>query len=92
MENEYSPFETMTFTYDKCFLCGEPLTKENNSDEHVFPKWLQHKFNLWEKESRQNNRKKLFCRHFFALYLDKISENMVRLWWLWTWERQLPLM
>lgn len=50
MSKEYDPFKSMTFTYDKCFLCGETLNKENSSDEHVFPKWLQHKFNLWDQE------------------------------------------
>ena len=41
MSKEYDPFKSMTFTYDKCFLCGETLNKENSSDEHVFPKWSQ---------------------------------------------------
>lgn len=30
-----------------CFLCGDELKK--NTDEHIFPKWLQHKFNLWDQ-------------------------------------------
>ena len=45
-----NPLEMMTFTYDKCFLCGEILTEENSSEEHVFPRWLQNKFNLWNQE------------------------------------------
>lgn len=32
---------------NQCFLCGDKLT--NNTDEHIFPKWLQHKFNLWNQ-------------------------------------------
>ena len=44
---DYNPFDEMTFTYDKCFLCGNMLTDENRSKEHVYPKWLQGKFNLW---------------------------------------------
>lgn len=32
-----------------CFLCGRRLTSANRSDEHVFPKWLQHKFGLWDE-------------------------------------------
>lgn len=31
-----------------CFLCGTPLTKSNKSKEHIFPKWLLAKFNLWD--------------------------------------------
>ena len=40
----------MTFTYDKCFLCGETLTDENSTEEHIYPKWLQNKFALWDKQ------------------------------------------
>lgn len=50
MSKEYNPFESMTFTNDRCFLCGELLNEENSSDEHIFPKWLQNKFDLWDKE------------------------------------------
>jgi len=44
----YDPFEAMTFTYDRCFLCGKDVSA-THSQEHVFPKWLQHKYNLWDK-------------------------------------------
>lgn len=44
---EYNPFDKMTFTSDRCFLCGIELTDENRTKEHIYPKWLQHKFNLW---------------------------------------------
>jgi len=37
----------MPLSQHLCFLCGEKLTK--NTDEHIFPKWLQHKFNLWNQ-------------------------------------------
>ncbi len=46
----YDPFEQMTFTYDRCFLCGEFLDEQNYSEEHIFPKWLQKRFDLWNKE------------------------------------------
>lgn len=41
----YSPFEDLNFDYDKCFLCGG----EPDSQEHVFPKWLQRKYDLWNQ-------------------------------------------
>lgn len=50
MNNNYNPFDSMTFTYDRCFLCGDSLNEENSTEEHIFPKWLQNKFNLWDKE------------------------------------------
>ena len=46
----YDPFEQMTFTYDRCFLCGKLLNEANNSREHVIPKWLQKKFDLWNRQ------------------------------------------
>jgi len=46
---DYNPFEAMKFSYENCFLCGVKLNENNNSDEHVFPKWLLHKYNLWNK-------------------------------------------
>lgn len=45
--NDFNPFDKMTFTNDRCFLCGELLTDNNRSKEHLYPKWLQNKFNLW---------------------------------------------
>ena len=45
--SDFNPFDQMTFTNDRCFLCGELLTDDNRSKEHVYPKWLQNKFNLW---------------------------------------------
>jgi hypothetical protein len=37
------------FDSSSCFLCGCKLNSTNNSDEHVFPKWLQNEFNLQNK-------------------------------------------
>jgi hypothetical protein len=39
----------MALDHDHCFLCGAELTAENRTDEHVFPKWLQSDFNLWNQ-------------------------------------------
>jgi hypothetical protein len=36
------------FGHSTCFLCGCPLRTKNRSDEHIFPKWLQQRFNLWD--------------------------------------------
>jgi len=32
-----------------CFLCSTPLSKTNRTDEHIFPKWLQIRSDLWDK-------------------------------------------
>lgn len=39
----------MDLNDDTCFLCGEPLD-DRRTREHVFPKWLQHRHDLWSKE------------------------------------------
>lgn len=49
-KEQYDPFDQMTFTYDRCFLCGSFLDEENRSDEHIYPKWLQNMFSLWNKK------------------------------------------
>ncbi|ULO08951.1 hypothetical protein H1230_09350 [Paenibacillus sp. 19GGS1-52] len=37
----------MPLSQKNCFLCGVELKK--HTDEHIFPKWLQNKFNLWDQ-------------------------------------------
>jgi hypothetical protein len=44
----------MPLSQNHCFLCGRELAK--NTDEHIFPKWLQHKFNLWDQSITLLNR------------------------------------
>ncbi|MDR6880387.1 hypothetical protein [Bacillus sp. 3255] len=56
MINHYNPFEEMTFTFDRCFLCGTYLKEDNSTEEHVFPKWLQREFNLWNNTLMLLNR------------------------------------
>lgn len=44
----FDALKSHLFDGDTCFLCGDSLNEENRSDEHVFPTWLQHRFNLWD--------------------------------------------
>lgn len=55
MKEFFDPFESMAFTYDKCFLCGRDHIG-NESVEHVFPKWIQNRFNLWNQKLMLLNR------------------------------------
>src|SRR5713226_5139659 len=41
--------ERRRFGRSICFLCGRRLSPKNRSDEHVFPKWLQSRFSLWNQ-------------------------------------------
>ena len=45
----YSAVENHDFSENTCFLCGAALTSENRSDEHVIPKWVQGKYELWNQ-------------------------------------------
>lgn len=46
--NFYTNFKQETFDDDSCFLCGKEC--ETKTAEHIFPKWLQHKYNLWNQK------------------------------------------
>lgn len=34
----------------RCFFCGRRVTRKTLTREHVFSKWLQGKFNLWDQQ------------------------------------------
>ena len=79
---DYSPFDKMTFTLDRCFLCGEILNEENQTKEHVYPKWLQNMFNLWDKsiillnstDIKYKNLTIPCCKKCNALMSEKIEK------------------
>lgn len=60
---DYTPFDKMTFSNDRCFLCGDLLTEENRSKEHIYPEWLQKKFNLWNDSLVLLNRTSIRYRN-----------------------------
>jgi hypothetical protein len=49
IETVYRPFDSLSFSYDNCFLCGIKL-ENAKSNEHVFPLWLLEKYNLFDVE------------------------------------------
>src|SRR5260221_889695 len=32
-----------------CYLCADPVTAESSTEEHVIPKWVQQKYDLWNE-------------------------------------------
>src|SRR5262249_19009712 len=46
----YWPDRDRTLDWSRCFLCGVHLTKENRTDEHVFPQWMLRDFKLYDSE------------------------------------------
>lgn len=43
-------FDPVKFDGSHCFLCFEKLVKDNRSDEHIFPKWIQRRHDLWNQK------------------------------------------
>jgi hypothetical protein len=43
----YEPIRDQALTWDRCFLCGAPLNTDNRTSEHIFPRWLLQRFELW---------------------------------------------
>ena len=72
METEfkfYKNFKEETFDYDSCFLCGKEC--ETKTAEHIFPKWLQHKYDLWNKKLIVTNDTKIPYRNLTVPCCEK---------------------
>ena len=87
---KFDPFEQMIFTYDRCFVCGTVLRSDNSSVEHIYPKWLQNKFNLWNRNLVLLNQSQIKyrqltvpccknCNSIMSKYLEKPIERAVEL-------------
>jgi hypothetical protein len=69
-----------------CFLCGCKLTPKNRTEEHVFPKWLQRKFKLWDHRLTLLNQTKISyrlltipaCKECNGKYLSPLENQMRR--------------
>ena len=49
----YRNLNEETFDDESCFLCG--FECDDSTDEHIFPKWLQHKYDLWDQKLEITN-------------------------------------
>lgn len=43
------------YSLSSCFICSEELGDHNRTDEHVVPKWIQRRYDLWDKEISLSN-------------------------------------
>lgn len=81
MEIQPNIFERLSLSNDKCFLCG---SGEEITQEHVFPKWLQHRYALWDKKLTLLNDTQIkyrqltipCCRDCNGVHLGRI-ENQI---------------
>jgi hypothetical protein len=49
LELLFNPEDQIQYGRDVCFLCGAALPVERDTDEHVIPKWVQNRFDLWNQ-------------------------------------------
>jgi hypothetical protein len=74
------------YTRNRCFFCGK-LVKDKNSREHVFPKWLQEKFDLWDKTITLLNHTRIqyskltvpCCERCNTVHLSQLENRVNRL-------------
>lgn len=52
----FNPDKAPQFGREFCFLCGAELGSERNTDEHVIPKWVQERYQLWDQKLTLLNR------------------------------------
>ena len=63
--------------YDEnvCFLCATNLNDSNRTKEHVIPKWIQEKYDLWEKKLILLNGTGIKYRHLTIPCCNKCNSN-----------------
>ena len=77
-EEFINPFKSNTFDGEHCFLCGIYLNKPTK--EHIFPKWLMHKFNLWDETLTLKNDKPIqYSKLTIPCCLECNRENLSKL-------------
>lgn len=62
---------------NSCFLCSRFLDDDNKTEEHVFPKWLQKKFKLWDQELGLVNRTKIKYRDLRIPCCKECNNNLL---------------
>jgi len=80
----HAAYGSQQFSDRACFLCGD---EANITNEHVFPKWLQEKFNLWDQRITLLNGSRIqyrnltipCCRRCNNEYLSELEGEISRL-------------
>ena len=81
----YRNFKEETFDDDSCLLCGKECSIKTK--EHIFPKWLQHRFNLWDQTLEISNGTTIPYRYLTVpccsecnnIHLSKMEEKFKEL-------------
>jgi hypothetical protein len=84
-------------TREACFICGKPAT----TVEHVIPKWLQRKFNLWDQKITISNLTEITYKQLivpackkcnnevYGTLEDKINNNTADEKDVWRWANKI---
>jgi hypothetical protein len=79
----FDPFDKMQFSDTQCFLCGKFLI-DGSTREHIFPRWLLHRFDLFDQRLNLINGTSIPYRHLTipccdecnSIYLSPIESIM----------------
>jgi hypothetical protein len=71
--NFYKNFKEETFDEKCCFLCGKDC--DTKTAEHIFPKWLQHKYDLWNQKLTVTNDTKVPYRNLTVPCCEKCNNE-----------------
>lgn len=63
IQNIFQKIDSRNYDLSCCFLCGENMDKNNPTLEHVIPKWILNKYNLWDHKITLLNQTHLNYRH-----------------------------
>lgn len=63
---DLSSYALIDAAQDRCFLCGEKFPIDQITREHVFPRWLQRKFDIWNRQLTLVNGTRIKYRSFTA--------------------------
>lgn len=75
--------------WDVCFYCARSYARSQMTDEHVFPKWLLHAFDLWEEKLTLPNGTSIsyrqlvvpccaLCNNHYLSRLDNVARSVYK--------------
>ncbi|MBU3073868.1 hypothetical protein [Clostridium estertheticum] len=62
--NSYELSKIENNLINRCIMCREELSDESRTEEHIYPKWLQNRFNLWNQKIILPNGSATYYRQF----------------------------
>lgn len=64
----------------KCIMCREELTKDTRTAEHIYPKWLQDRYCLWDQTLTLPNGSKTPYRQFTVPCCKECNGGIMSEW------------